>query len=219
VIAKEIISNDILALRPDDNCAQAMTMMSIYHVSNLPVVEEDTLLGLVSEDQVTSTNPDNKISDFHLSQSYIFVSEDEHIFEILGKLAANKISVIPVLNKEEKYLGLITQEDLIKYYADTFSFKEPGSIVVIKISKGEYSLSEVSRVIEMEGATVLASFVTSLPDNSSMLLTLKLNQLEISTILSALERYEYDIHATFAEDEYESDLKSRYDLLMTYLNV
>lgn len=219
MIAKEIISNDILALRQDDNCAQAMTMMSIYHVSNLPVVEGDQLLGLVSEDQVTSTNPENKISDFHLSQSHIFVLEEEHIFEILGKLAANKISVIPVLNREEKYLGLITQEDLIKYYANTFSFKEPGSIVVIKVSKGEYSLSEVTRVIEMEGATVLASFVTSLVDSPHMLLTLKLNQLEISTILAALERYEYDVHATFAEDEYESDLKSRYDLLMTYLNV
>ena len=64
-----------------------------------------------------------KIIDFHLTQSHIFVSEDEHIFEILGKLAANKISVIPVLNKEENYLGLITQEDLIRYYANTFSFK------------------------------------------------------------------------------------------------
>lgn len=219
MIAKEIVTNDILALRPEDNCAQAMTMMSIYHVSDLPVVEGEKLLGLVSEDQVNSTNPESLITDFRLSQSYIFVSEDEHIFEILGKLAENRISVIPVLSKEEKYLGLITQEGLLKYYANTFSFKEPGSIVVVKVTKGEYSLSEVTRVIEMEGATVLASFVTSLVDSPSLLLTLKLNQLEISSILAALERYEYDIHASFGEDEYESDLKSRYDLLMTYLNV
>ncbi len=219
MIAKEIVSNDILALRADDNCAQAMTMMSIYHVSDLPVVEDEKLLGLVSEDQVTSTNPDNKMSDFHLNQAYIFVSEDEHIFEILGKLAENKISVIPVVSHDEKYLGLITQEHLIKYYANTFSFKEPGSIIVVKVSKAEYSLSEVTRVIEMEGATILASFITSLPESPSLLLTLKLNQLEISKILAALERYDYDVHATFAEDEYESDLQSRYDLLMTYLNV
>lgn len=219
MIAKEIVTNEILPLRPTDTCAQAMTMMSIYHVSNLPVVEGNKLLGMVSEDDVSSTDLDKAISTFHLNPSYIFVTLDEHIFEILGKLAENKVTVIPVLNKEEEYAGLISQEDLIKYYANTFSFKEPGSIIVIKVSKTEYSLSEVTRVIEMEGASVLASFLTSVPDSTFVLLTLKLNLQEISKPLAALERYEYDIHATFSEDEYESDLKSRYDLLMSYLNV
>lgn len=219
MIAQEIVTNEILPLRPEDTCAQAMTMMSIYHVSNLPVVSGNKLLGMVSEDEVSSTDLDKPISSFHLNPSYIFVTLDEHIFEILGKVAENKVTVIPVLNGEEEYAGLISQEDLIKYYANTFSFKEPGSIIVIKVSKSEYSLSEVTRVIEMEGASVLASFLTSLPDSPFVLLTLKLNLQEISKPLAALERYEYDIHATFSEDDYESDLKTRYDLLMSYLNV
>jgi len=196
-----------------------MTMMSIYHVSDLPVVNGDNLLGMVSEDQVTTVDPEQPIGEFKLSQSYIFVYEDEHVFEILGKLAQNKVSVMPVINREEKYLGLISQEALIKYYANTYSFKEVGSIVVLKMLKSEYSLSEVTRVIEMEGASILASFMSADPDSTHVLLTLKINQQEMRQVLSALERYEYDIHATFMEDEYTSDLKSRYDLLMTYLNV
>ena len=127
--------------------------------------------------------------------------------------------MIPVLNGDESYVGLITQKALIHFYANTYSFKEVGSIVVIKVLKNEYSLSEMTRVMEMEGASILASFISTVPDSNHLLVTLKINQQEISTILAALERYEYDIHATFAEDEYTSDLKSRYDLLMTYLNV
>lgn len=219
MIAKEILTTDILPLKSGDTCAQAMTMMSIYHVSDLPVVEEDNLLGMVSEDQVTTVDPEQAIGEFKLSQSFIFVYEDEHVFEILGKLAQNKVSVMPVINREEKYLGLISQEALIKYYANTYSFKEVGSIVVLKMLKSEYSLSEVTRVIEMEGASILASFMSADPDATHVLLTLKINQQEMRQVLSALERYEYDIHATFMEDEYTSDLKSRYDLLMTYLNV
>ncbi len=219
MIAKEVITNDILPLRPTDNCAQAMTMMSIYHVSDLPVVDGNKLLGMVSEDDVTTTDPDNLLSEFQLNQSYAFVTLDEHIFEILGKLAEYKISVIPVINKEEEYAGLISQEAIIKYYANSFSFKEPGGIIVIKTSKSDYSLSEITRVIEMEGPTILASFISSVDDRSDLLLTLKLNRNEISKVLAALERYGYDIHATFSEDEYESDLRSRYDQLMSYLNV
>lgn len=219
MIAKEITTQDILPLRMDDNCAQAMTMMSVYHVSDLPVVDGDKLVGILSEDDVTTTDPAKKVSEFRMGQSFVFVTEDEHIFEILGKLAEHKISVMPVVDKEENYLGLITQEQLIKYYANTFSFKEPGTIIIVKIHKSEYSLSEVTRVIEMEGGLILASFITALPDTNNLLLTLKINQQDISKILQALDRYEYDIHATFMEDDYVSDLKSRYDLLMTYLNV
>lgn len=219
MLAKELVTEDILPLLPTNNCGQAMSMMSIYHVSDLAVVEGQKLLGMVSEDDVTSTEPDTLISSFRLSPSYAFVKEDQHIFEVLGRLAENKISVIPVVDKEEKYLGVISQENLVKYYADTFSFKEPGTIIVLKIHKKDYSLSEVTRVIEQEGALVLASFITVLTDSAHLLLTLKINQLDINTILQALGRYEYDIHATFAEDEYVSDLKDRYDMLMTYLNV
>lgn len=196
-----------------------MTMMSIYRVGDLPVVEDGRLLGMVGEDQVNSVDVNSEMSSFRLGQSYIYASDTEHIFEILGKLAENRISVIPVLDNNEQYLGMITQEALLQYYANTYSFKEVGSIVVIKVLKNEYSLSEMTRVIEMEGATILASFISTVPDSNHLLVTLKINQHEISTILAALERYEYDIHATFAEDEYTSDLKSRYDLLMTYLNV
>jgi len=71
----------------------------------------------------------------------------------------------------------------------------------------------------MEGGTIMSSFVTSLPSSDSLLVTLKINQQEMNQILQALERYDYDIHATFAEDEYHSDLKNRYDMLMTYLNI
>ena len=219
MIAKEITTNDVLPLKLEDNCAQAMTMMSIYHVADLPVVENDKLLGIISEDEVTTSSPDKLVSTFSLSKSYAFVYNDEHIFEILGKLAENKITVIPVVDREEKYVGLITQEELIKYYATRFSFKEPGSILVLKIHKTDYSLSEISRVIEMEGGALLSSFITTDEDTSTLLVTLKINQLDLSKIIQALNRYEYEIHATFSEDNYIDDLKSRYDLLMTYLNV
>lgn len=196
-----------------------MTMMSVYHVANLPVVQGDELLGMVSEEEVMSNDTSKEISSFTLSHSYVYVTENDHIFDVISKLVQCNLSVIPVLNAEEKYVGMITQEVLLKYYANTFSFTEPGSIIAIKINKREYSLSEMTRVIEMEGGVVLSSFITSHPSTDDILVTLKIKQNEMGQIMSALERYDYDIHASFSEDKYVSDLKNRYDMLMTYLNV
>ncbi len=219
MIAKELISNDILPLNLNDTCAQAMSMMSVYRVKDLPVVEDNNLLGMVSEDSVSTVDPDTLIADTHLNKSYIYIEMTDHIFEVLSRLAQNNITVVPVVDNEEKFLGIISQEDLIKYYANTFSFKEPGSIIVIETTKNGYILSEVARVVELENAVIISSFITSSEDTENILLTIKVNQQEISNIVSALERYDYKVSASFVEDEYADDLKDRYDLLMNYLNV
>jgi len=219
MIAKELISNLILPLDPKDTLAQALTIMSIYHVKHLPIVENNNLIGILSEDDATTNNPDTLVKDIPTSSTYTFVNKNDHVFEILGRLAQNKMTMVPVVDEEEKFVGIITQEDLITYYANSFSFKEPGSIVVIETSRREYSLSEVSRVIELENAAILSTFITALENTEALLLTIKINQQEISNIITALERYDYNIKASFTEDEFEDNLKDRYDQLMNYLNV
>ncbi|NNE25581.1 MAG: CBS domain-containing protein [Saprospiraceae bacterium] len=219
MIAKELISNEILPLQLNDNCAQAMTMMSIYRLKDMPVVDENGLVGMISEEVVSTTDPETLIEQTYISKSYVYVQETDHIFEVLNRLAQNNMTVVPVVDDNEKFLGIISQEDLIKFYANTFSFKEPGSIIVIESTRRGYSLSEVARIVELESATVISSFVSSNEDSENILLTIKVNQQEISNIISALERYDYNVSATFVEDEYSDDLKDRYDMLMNYLNI
>lgn len=219
MIAKELISNLVLPLIPNDTLEQALTIMSIYHVKHLPIVENDILIGILSEDDATTNNPKSLVKEIPTSSTYAFVTKEDHVFEILARLAQNKMTTVPVVDNEEKFVGIITQDDLITYYANSFSFKEPGSIVVIETSRREYSLAEVSRVIELENAAILSTFITAIENTEILLLTIKINQQEISGIITALERYEYKIKARFTEDEFEDNLKDRYDQLINYLNV
>jgi len=219
LIAKHIYTSEVLPLNLTDTCEQALAMMNVYHINNLPVVRDTDLLGVITEEELTTVHPDTKIGEINLSMSHLYVREEEHVFEIISKITQNNLSTIPVLNNKEKYVGLITMDGVTKYYASTFSFNEPGSIIVLKIHRKEYSLSEVTRVIEMEGGIILASFITSILDNQHVFLTIKITRHEMNKILSSLERYDYTIHATFSEEDYRSDLQLRYDSLMTYLNI
>lgn len=219
MIAKDLISNMVLALVPEDTVAQALSMMSVYHVKHLPVVKNNILLGILSEEDATTEHPETHIRDVRISSSYTFANKQDHIFEVLARLAENQMTIVPVVDDDERYLGIITQEDIISFYAASFSFTEPGGIIVIETSKRGYTLSEVSRIIELENTTILASFVSSLQNSEAVLLTLKLNKRDINDVIAALERYDYKIRATFTDDEYIDDLKDRYDQLMNYLNV
>ena len=219
MLAKELISDLVISLSPSDTVAQALSMMSIYHVKDLPVVSNDILLGILTEEDATTVHPDTAIRDIRINNSYNFAKSNDHVFEVLSIMAKNKITIIPVVDDDEKYTGIITQEDLISFYAKSFSFAEPGAIIVIETSRRGYSLSEIARIIELENASVLASFISASASTEVVLLTLKLNTQEPATIISAMERYDYKVRASFTESDYTDDLKDRYDQLMNYLNV
>ncbi|MCB0641068.1 MAG: CBS domain-containing protein, partial [Phaeodactylibacter sp.] len=83
----------------------------------------------------------------------------------------------------------------------------------------DYSLAEMSRLVESENAAVLSAFVSSSLDGSLIDVTLKINRQNVQPIISVFERFNYEIKATFNERDYTDTLRERYDLLMNYLNV
>lgn len=219
MIAKNILSNLLAPLRLTDKGEEVIHIMNVYHVKHLPVVEKDDLIFLISEDDVLSNDMEAEIGTYHRSHLVLNSLEDDHLFEIMQKMSANKLTVIPVVNKDNKYLGMITLEDLLSFFGDSYSFKEPGSIILLETDKLNYSLGEVAQIAESEGISIISSFVTSNPDTTMLLLTLKVNTFDIGKLINAYQRYDYNILGTFTENEYVDILKERYDSLMHYLSI
>ena len=219
MIASELISHTISPLKTSDLGEEAITIMNIFHVKHLPIVNNEQLLGVISEDEILQHNLDEPIGSYHLSMRRPYVGWEDHMFEVMSIMAENSLTVIPVVDGESNYKGLITQDDLIQFYANSFSFVEKGSIIVIKTLKRNYSLAEISRIIEMENASILSCFLTQSPESEEILVTIKVNKLDIQHIKATLERYDYTIKAFFSENEYLDSLKERYDALIHFLNV
>jgi acetoin utilization protein AcuB len=116
-------------------------------------------------------------------------------------------------------MGVVALNDLLKYFAETASFSETGSIIVLEIDKNNYSLSQIARIVESENASILNSFITSNRDSNQIELTIKINRQEISAILSTFVRFDYTIKASFTESDFIEQLKENYDSLMHYLKV
>lgn len=219
MIAQELISQLIHPLRTSDTGEQALTYMQVYHLKHLPIVNNEQLLGTISEDDVTINPLEEPIGSFNLSLNKAFVRETDHLFEVMSVMADHKLSAIPVVDARENYLGLITLEDLIQFYARSFSFSEPGGIIVLELDKTNYSLAEISRIIEGENATVLSSFLTHDSVLQRIYVTLKTNQVDTQRIEASLQRFGYTIKATFSEEGYLESLQDHYDAFLHYLNV
>lgn len=219
MLAKDIISHDVLPLRTSDKGEDALSMMNLFLVKHLPIVSDTQFLGLISEDIILNHDIEEAIGSYALSLVRPFVRENDHLFEVMNRIAENNLTLIPVLNKEDNYTGLISLEDLLNFFARNFSFSEPGSILVLKTSKPQYSLSEIARIVESENASIITTFLTTEDHSNSVLITLKINKQDINSIIASFVRYDYEISATFSDYEYIDNLKERYDSLMNYLSI
>ncbi len=219
MIAKTLVSNEIIPLRTSDSGNEALSIMNEFGVRHLPIVNDKQLLGLISEDDILNFDVEEAVGSYRLSTFRPYVKESDHLYEVIKVLSQQKLTLMPVINVDEEYVGLISQEDLIHYFARIGSFTESGSIVVLAVNRRDYSLVEIARIVESEGAVILSSFVTSNLDSMSIDVTLKINRPDLGSIIATFDRFEYTIKATFSEEQYNDRIKERYDMLMTYLNV
>jgi acetoin utilization protein AcuB len=128
-------------------------------------------------------------------------------------------SYVPVIDVEGNYQGLISQSDLLRYFAQTASFTEQGAVIVLQMARRDYSMSTIAHIVEDENVKILSAFVTSAPDPEYVELTLKLDRTDLSRVIASLERHEYDVKETFGELERSDFMRDRYDALMHYLNL
>jgi len=221
MIASNIISHDVLPLRTSDTGDTALGIMGDFFIQHLPIVNNKQLLGLISETDILDQDQGEAVGSYPLSLTRPYVKDGDHIYEVLRVLHEFKLTIVPVVDAEDNYMGMITQADLLRFFAQTGSFTEPGSILVLEMSRRDYSLAEISRIVESESAAVLSCYVTTALTGADQNIdvTIKINRQEIARIIASFERYDYRIKASFQETEYFETLKDRYDSLLNYLNV
>ncbi len=220
MIARDLIKDDVPPIKPFESMEKALEWMDEFRVSHLPVVDGSKYYGLVTENMIYDCNEASlPVSELNLTMNRPFVFEDVHVYKVMQMVAELKLSVVPILNKKEKYIGLSTMKQLMDYLTNTSSISEAGSVIVLEINQFDYSLAHISQIVESNDAKVLSSFITSSLDSKMMDVTIKINRTNIEAVLQTFYRYDYKVKASFSEDEFEQDMKKRYQGLMKYLNM
>ena len=221
MVAKELISEVIPLLKTSDTGQTALNWMEIFRISHLPIVNNQEFLGLISDTDIYDMNqPDEPIGNHALTLMKPYVKDYQHIFEVIGLVARLKLTVVPVLDDNNSCKGVITLQDLVKYLAEMSSLDQTGAIIVLELTDRDYSLSQISQIIESNDIKVLSLYVTSPPDSTKLEITIKLNKNEISSVIRTFERYDISVKTwETSSDSVDQFYQERFDLLMKYLNI
>ena len=221
MIAEDLINHMLPPLKGTDDAHKAIVWMEEFRCAYMPVVDGEKLLGFISEEIILETNDiEKQVKDFDLVGQNCYVHLDTHFYDILKIAANNKLQMVAVLNQDQTYCGVITIQDTLTSFAQTAAVQLPGGILVLSMNHTDYSLAEISRLIEENHAKILSSIVKEDPlDTVKLRLTLKINQLDLSRIVATLERFGYKVIGRYHETKPIGDDRERIDMLLRYLDI
>ncbi len=203
-----------------DTVAGALQVMEDYQVQHLPVVaENDLFVGLIAQDDLLDASDKQTIESLQENFLKAAVQSEAHFSNALKVMTENNLTVLAVVNPKDELQGVITQTEMLNLFAKQIGVEEPGGIIVLEMEKRNFSFGEISKLVETNDAYITQLNTTNDPTTGNVLVTLKVNKMEISDIVSTFQRYEYSVKYYFGDEHYENELQSNYDHLMSYLNI
>jgi acetoin utilization protein AcuB len=220
MLTVDLSSQTLPYLHLQDKVYQALQLMNDNQVTHLPIVEGEKYIGIISEDDLLlAENDHSPLSDLQQAFASISVKSDEHFLKAVQVAAENGLSVVPIVDNDNDIAGAVVYSDLLKHASDFMSLNEPGGLIVLEMPTNQYSFSEISKILETNDAQITQLNTFNNPETGIMRITIRINKPDVSDVVAAFQRYEYDVKYFFGEELYVNELRSNYDNLMNYLKI
>lgn len=222
MLVSQALDTTATVLRKDQPITGAIEQMERLKVTVLPVVDTETgkLAGQVTLGQMADAGKHLKIVGELTLREPVKIFRKQHLFNAIQLMLKYELSLLPVVNSEWIYQGIIHKKDILESLTHMLNITEFGSVITIELSPDDFTLSEIVQIIETEGGKVLGITVEA-PDakTDNYEISIKLNLKDVSRIASSLRRHDYTIITEVEGDSARIDLETRADELIKYLEV
>ncbi len=213
------IINDVPIRNSSEKVGDLQAVFNQLTYSHLPVENNGIYLGSISENDTRCFDPEKTLEDYQYALEGFFVRDNNYWLDTLEAFAQNQCNILPVLDKDNNYLGYVELAEIINLFNETPFLNETGGILVVEKGFKDYSYSEICQIIESNNAHILGAFISKI-ENDLAQITIKINESSgLNAIIQSFRRYGYHIISDHQEDVFNKNLKDRSSYLNKYLNI
>jgi CBS domain-containing protein len=220
MLIEQLISPIVPTLILTDTGNKALSLMDENNLEQLPLIAEDKYIALVRENDLMDWDKQESAlqgADFLSYRPAVLGTG--HPYEAIRLAHQHNLSIVPVIDTENTYIGAVTRSDLLRYITEKSGLDNPGGIIVLEVEPRNYSLYDIARICESEEVLLISTQIFSNKITSKLEVTLKTNRTSLSAVVSALERRNYKVLEVFGDNTDNASMTDRYNLLMNYINM
>ena len=214
----DYINNDLRAIDSQETILAVQDFFTDVSFSHFPVLEEGIYIGSLVADDLETFDSDKKVGDYKYTLEPFFVRTNMIWLDVLEVFGKNHSDIVPVLDENNHYVGYYELADIMKFFHKTPFIKEAGGIIIVRKALIDYSMSQITQIVESNNGKLLGIFVSA-SDNETIEITIKVTLGVMNDIIQTFRRYNYEIISEHEEDNYINNLKERSDYLDKYLNI
>jgi CBS-domain-containing membrane protein len=219
MLASQLINSGFPAINLFDKVSLALQLMDEYDIQHLPVLSEEKFAGIISKDDLLDADETRLVAAVESSLQKISVKGEAYFLSALRLVAENELTLLPVVNEQAELAGVISSKDLLRRLSSFVGNEDKGGIIVLETDKRNFSFGEANRLVETNDAYITQLNTYTEPDTGLVVITLKVNKIEISDIVATFQRYDFVVRYYFGEETYANELKENYNHLLSYLNM
>lgn len=171
---KDFMTEDLVTVTPKTKIFDAVDLMKKYDIHRLPVMEEEQLVGLITEGTIQEALPSKATSlsvhevNYLLNKTVVSdvmikdvktISPDAELEDGIYLMRQNKINVLPVLDGT-KLVGIITNNDIFDAFLKLTGYYEGGTRVQLKILEDKKGvLARVAKILTDHDFSILTVIV------------------------------------------------------------
>ena len=215
---QNFVINDIKPLSITDEISDLQLLFNQLTYSHIPIQNDGVYIGCISENDAHCFESAKLIQECDYTIEGFFVRPATNWLDVLEAFAQNDSNIMPILDRNNKYIGYYELNDIIHLFNETPFFSEPGGILIVEKGIHDYSFSEISQIVESNDAKLLGAFISKM-DSDLARITLKIGDGSISDVIHTFRRYSYNIISDHEGDSYIESLKERSKYLDKYLKM
>ena len=212
------LSKEIKPGKINSSIENLLQMVQEMKLTHLPLFRGLEFVGNIAEEDLIELAFDKNNEDVIENYTeFFYLTEDQTLFDAIQMMYVNHTNILPVLSKENKYIGCITQQAIIEAMANYPFISELAVSMIVAIDSKDLSMSVITNIIESNNGKVLGLMLIDNQDDLANVLV-RFSSSNLLSIGETFERYGYQVIQKFYNDEKQELLQSRYAQLLKYMN-
>ncbi|MBF0778033.1 CBS and ACT domain-containing protein [Streptococcus cuniculi] len=168
---KDFMTRKVVYISPDTTIAHAAELMREQAIHRLPVIEDDKLVGLVTEGTIAEASPSKATSLSIYEMNYLLnktkvrdvmirdvitVSKFASLEDAIYLMYKNKVGILPVVDNDQM-AGVITDRDVFAAFLHVSGYGEAGVRIRFLVENKAGELEKIIRLISEQGYNIIST--------------------------------------------------------------